>query len=86
LARPLELDFFIAEFYEEALSLVYDLTSKSISPDMWKVLELVYQVGGYMFFNVLLFVSFADPRRKDQDEIEIKIAETSRLKLHVKMI
>jgi hypothetical protein len=35
----------IAEFYEEALSLVYDLTSKSISPDMWKVLELMYQVN-----------------------------------------
>lgn len=32
------------EFYEEALSLVYDLTSKKISPDMWKVLELIYQV------------------------------------------
>jgi hypothetical protein len=37
--------FFIAEFYEEALSLVYDLTSKTISPDMWKVLELIYQVS-----------------------------------------
>ncbi|KAK7864998.1 hypothetical protein R5R35_000025 [Gryllus longicercus] len=34
----------VMEFYEEALSLVYDLTSKSISPDMWKVLELMYQV------------------------------------------
>jgi hypothetical protein len=38
-------DVLIAEFYEEALSLVYDLTSKSISPDMWKVLELMYQVS-----------------------------------------
>ena len=37
--------FFITEFYEEALSLVYDLTSKTISPDMWKVLELIYQVS-----------------------------------------
>lgn len=35
---------FISEFYEEALSLVYDLTSKKISPDMWQVLELIYQV------------------------------------------
>ncbi|PSN35756.1 Importin-7 [Blattella germanica] len=34
----------VMEFYEEALSLVYDLTSKTISPDMWKVLELMYQL------------------------------------------
>lgn len=34
----------VMEFYEEALSLVYDLTSKAISPEMWKVLELMYQV------------------------------------------
>lgn len=34
----------IAEFYEEAFSLVYDLTLKSITPDMWKLLELIYQV------------------------------------------
>lgn len=33
------------EFYEEALSLVYDLTSKKISPDLWKVLEMIYQVS-----------------------------------------
>jgi len=32
------------EFYEEALSLVYDLTCKKISPDLWKVLEMIYQV------------------------------------------
>ena len=32
------------EFYEEALSLVFDLTSKKISPDLWKVLEMIYQV------------------------------------------
>lgn len=32
------------EFYEEAASLVYDLTCKAISEDMWKVLELMYQV------------------------------------------
>lgn len=34
-----------SEFYEEAFSLVYDLTGKSISPDMWKVFELMYQVN-----------------------------------------
>lgn len=32
------------EFYEEAFSLVFDLTSKKISPDLWKVLEMMYQV------------------------------------------
>lgn len=32
------------EFYEEALSLVYDLTTKKITPDLWKVLEMIYQV------------------------------------------
>ena len=32
------------EFYEEALSLVFDLTTKKISPDLWKVLEMIYQV------------------------------------------
>lgn len=36
--------FFFLEFYEEAASLVYDLTCKAISEDMWKVLELMYQV------------------------------------------
>lgn len=34
----------IAEFYEEAFSLVYDLTQKSITPDMWKLLELIYRL------------------------------------------
>lgn len=34
----------VNEFYEEAFSLVYDLTSKSISPDMWKLLEIIYQL------------------------------------------
>lgn len=34
----------VQEFYEEVLTLIYDLTSKHVSPDMWKVFELVYQV------------------------------------------
>lgn len=34
----------ISEFYEEAFSLIYDLTSKNISADMWKMLELIYQM------------------------------------------
>lgn len=32
------------EFYEEALSLVQDLTATKISPDLWKVFEVIYQV------------------------------------------
>ncbi|XP_030570286.1 importin-7 [Drosophila novamexicana] len=34
----------ITDFYEETFSLVYDLTSKSISAEMWQMLELIYQV------------------------------------------
>lgn len=34
----------VQEFYEEILTLIYDLTSKQISADMWKVFELLYQV------------------------------------------
>lgn len=34
----------VQEFYEEVLSLIYDLTCKHISPDMWRVFELLYQV------------------------------------------
>lgn len=47
----------VMEFYEEALSLVYDLTSKQISPDMWKVLELIYQVfqkDGFDYFTEMM--------------------------------
>ena len=38
------------EFYEEAFSLVFDLTSKKISPDLWKVLEMMYQVSSFFVF------------------------------------
>lgn len=31
------------EFYEEAMSLIYSLCSSSISSDMWKVFEMMYQ-------------------------------------------
>lgn len=47
----------VIEFYEEAFSLVYDLTSKTISPDMWKVLELVYTVfqkDGFDYFTDMM--------------------------------
>ncbi|XP_055706961.1 importin-7 isoform X2 [Phlebotomus papatasi] len=43
----------VIEFYEEACSLVYDLTAKVITPDMWQMLELIYQVfqkDGYDYF------------------------------------
>ncbi|XP_025407718.1 importin-7 isoform X2 [Sipha flava] len=32
------------EYYEEALNLVCDLTNTQLSPNMWKVLELIYSV------------------------------------------
>nr|BAN20938.1 importin 7 [Riptortus pedestris] len=47
----------VMEFYEEALSLVYDLTTKSISPDMWKVFEIMYQVfekDGFDYFTDMM--------------------------------
>lgn len=34
----------VLDFYEETFSLVYDLTMKSITPEMWQMLELIYQV------------------------------------------
>lgn len=43
----------ISDFYEETFSLVYDLTSKTITPDMWQMLELIYQVfkkNGFEYF------------------------------------
>lgn len=33
-----------SEFYEEALALIYSLTSTRISPDLWKCFEMMYQV------------------------------------------
>lgn len=47
----------LSEFYEEALSLVYDLTGKGISEDMWKVLELMYQLfqkDGFDYFTDMM--------------------------------
>lgn len=47
----------VIEFYEEALSLVYDLTGKTISDDMWKVLELIYQLfqkDGFDYFTDMM--------------------------------
>ena len=45
-------------FYEEALSLVFDLNSKKISPDLWKVLEMIYQVS----------LPFLFPKKKQNDD------------------
>ncbi|XP_024936416.1 importin-7 isoform X2 [Cephus cinctus] len=47
----------VMEFYEEALSLVCDLTGRSISEDMWKVLELIYQLfqkDGFDYFTDMM--------------------------------
>ncbi|XP_012286737.1 importin-7 [Orussus abietinus] len=47
----------VMEYYEEALSLVYDLTVKTISEDMWKVLELMYQLfqkDGFDYFTDMM--------------------------------
>lgn len=50
----LYFSLFLIEFYEEAMSLIYNLSSNSISPDMWKVFELMYQTflkDGFDFFT-----------------------------------
>ena len=46
----------IMEFYEEAMSLSCDLTTKHVSPDMWKMLEVVsLPIQKWTFqFNVIL--------------------------------
>lgn len=47
----------VIEFYEEALSLVYDLTSKIITEDMWKVFALMYQLfqkDGFDYFTDMM--------------------------------
>lgn len=47
----------IIDYYEEAMSLLCNLTAKSISEDMWKVLEMLYQVfenDGYDYFTDMM--------------------------------
>ncbi|XP_038216767.1 importin-7 isoform X1 [Zerene cesonia] len=47
----------IIEYYEEAMILLCTLTSKSISEDMWKVLEMLYQVfekEGFDYFTDMM--------------------------------
>ena len=40
----------IMEFYEEALSLTYDLTTANVSKNMWEMLKLIYQVYAFVRF------------------------------------
>merc|ERR1712142_368765 len=47
----------IMEFYEEAMSLSCDLTTKHISADMWKMLEVMYTVfqrDGFDYFSDMM--------------------------------
>lgn len=46
-----------AEYYEEAMTLLCNLTAKTISEDMWKVLEMLYQVfekEGFDYFTDMM--------------------------------
>ena len=56
--QPIHLIFTssVEEFYEEAMSLCSDLTSKNISSNMWKMLEVMYQTmfdGGEYFCDLM---------------------------------
>ena len=45
------------EFYEEAMSLSCDLTTKHVSQDMWKMLEVMYTVfqrDGFDYFSDMM--------------------------------
>ncbi|XP_047481954.1 importin-7-like isoform X1 [Penaeus chinensis] len=47
----------VMEFYEEALALIYSLTSTRISPDLWKCFEMMYQmfkVDGFDYFTEMM--------------------------------
>merc|ERR1719394_920109 len=47
----------IMEFYEEAMSLSCDLTTKHVSPEMWKMLEVMYTVfqrDGFDYFSDMM--------------------------------
>lgn len=46
--------FFFLEFYEEILSLAHSLTCQQVSPQMWQLLPLVYEVfqqDGFDYFT-----------------------------------
>ncbi|XP_067127440.1 importin-7 isoform X2 [Centruroides vittatus] len=47
----------VIEFYEEAMSLIYSLSSDTISQDMWKVFEMMYQTfqnDGFDYFTDMM--------------------------------
>ena len=47
----------VMEFYEEALTLACDLTTSAISPNMWNVLKLIYEVfkrDGFDYFTDMM--------------------------------
>jgi hypothetical protein len=49
----------IFEFYEEILSLAHSLTCQQVSPQMWQLLPLVYEVfqqDGFDYFTGALFL------------------------------
>ena len=50
----------IMEFYEEAFSLTYDLTTTNISKNMWEMFKLIYQVSIFHMGTepVLKYLSF----------------------------
>lgn len=48
---------FVAEFYEEALTLIYSLTSNRISADLWQCFEMMYTVfkkDGFEYFTEMM--------------------------------
>ncbi|KAK7056572.1 importin-7 [Halocaridina rubra] len=47
----------VMEFYEEALALIYSLTSTRITPDLWKCFEMMYQMfqnDGFDYFTEMM--------------------------------
>lgn len=47
----------VMEFYEEALALIYSLTSSRVSPDLWKCFEMMYQMfknDGFDYFTEMM--------------------------------
>ncbi|XP_042213506.1 importin-7-like isoform X2 [Homarus americanus] len=47
----------VMEFYEEALALIYSLTSTRISPDLWQCFEMMYQMfrnDGFDYFTEMM--------------------------------
>lgn len=59
---------YVVEFYEEALSLLYELTCKEITPELWKVLEIIYEVGHiFLLLNLLKWISLKAYRLNEKN-------------------